>query len=180
MLRLLEQIPHFLCCPGYSRGGSSRQAHGQGWLSSRCLCRGGWKHHPANLRGTDWELGYPPNSACFSFSGLQSPTHVCFTWWKTEFPWDLFSQHTAVSHGSSNPWKAGTAAQRSCQSWTVQGFGPVQPEELKSATWLSARLPYYSIVSLWVCILTDMGMKVLCHWGSSAQNPVLRYQSNGF
>lgn len=64
-----------------------------------------------------------------------------------------FSQHTGVSHGSSSPWashplKAGTAAQRSCQSCTVQDFGPVQPEELKSATWLSARLAYYSIVSL--------------------------------
>lgn len=61
-------------------------------------------------------------------------------------------QHTTYSHGNSSPWashpvKAGTAAQRSCQSCTVQDFGPVQPEELKSATWLSARLTY-SIVNL--------------------------------
>lgn len=62
-------------------------------------------------------------------------------------------QHTTFSHGSSSPWashpvKAGMAAQQSCQSCTVQAFGTVQTEELKSATWPSARLTSYSTVSL--------------------------------
>lgn len=110
--RLLEQIPHFLCCPGYSRGGSSRQAHGEGLLSSRCLCWGGWKHHPANLRGRDWELGYPTNSAFFSFSRLESPTHVCLTWWKAEFPRDFFfSAHNIF------PWQFQSLGKPSCEGW---------------------------------------------------------------
>lgn len=61
-------------------------------------------------------------------------------------------QHTTFSHSSPSPWashpvKAGTAAQQSCQSHTLQDFSPVQPDQLKSATWLSARLTHYSIVS---------------------------------
>lgn len=106
-----------------------------------------------------------PNQQCLLFlfrAGEPSPCLPCMVETRISLGF-LFLSTQQFPMAVPVPVKAGSAAQRSCQSCTVQGFGPVQPEELKSATWLSARLAYYSIVSLGVCILTDTGMKVLCH-----------------